>query len=394
MNTELDDYRQTDAIDEIDEQESSNFETIEVGLNLDGERLDKVLAASLKDISRSRLKTLIEEGAVKINDEVEKTPKRKVSFGDKVTVEVKPRLEDMDFVATPMDLDVVYEDDDILVINKPAGLVVHPAAGHWDDTLLNGLLAYNPIFKTIPRAGIVHRLDRDTTGLMVIAKNEKAMLDLVRQLQERTVKREYWAIVRGKAPADKIIDAAIERDPRNPLRFSIGKGGRAKPATTHIRCIEQKDIKGKPFSWVACRLKTGRTHQIRVHMESVGLPLIGDPLYRNKLPKPKEDGTVLNSFDRQALHASRLGLIHPVTKDTMEWFAEPPGDMRDLMDELGFGPWDRPSEVFGDSVVMLDNDELTENQQIVGKVSSWDDFDFGDEDDTDQSVWKIERTNE
>lgn len=394
MNIELDDYRQTDAIDEIDEQESSNIETIEVGLDVDGERLDKVLAASLKDVSRSRLKTLIEEGAVKINGEVEKTPKRKVSFGDSVTVEVKPRLEDMDFVATPMEIDVVYEDDDILVINKPAGLVVHPAAGHWDDTLLNGLLAYNPIFKTIPRAGIVHRLDRDTTGLMVVAKNEKAMLDLVRQLQERTVKREYWAIVRGKAPADKIIESAIERDPRNPLRFSIGKGGRAKPATTHIRCIEQKEIKGKPFSWVACRLKTGRTHQIRVHMESIGLPLIGDPLYRNKLPKPKEDGTVLNSFDRQALHASRLGLIHPVTKETMEWFAEPPADMRDLMDELGFGPWDRPSEVFGDSVVMLDNDELTENQQIVGKVSSWDDFDFGDEDDTDQSVWKIERTNE
>lgn len=229
---------------------------------------------------------------------------------------------------------------------------------------------------------------------MVVAKNEKAMLDLVQQLQARTVKREYWALTRGKAPADKVIEAAIERDPRNPLRFTIGKGGRAKPATTHIRCIDQKEVKGKPFSWVACRLKTGRTHQIRVHMESIGLPLIGDPLYRNKLPKPKEDGSVLNSFDRQALHASRLGLIHPATKETMEWFAEPPQDFRDLMDELGFDPWDRPSEVFGDPVVMIDNDELSENQKAVGKISSWDDFDFGDDDDDADSNWKIERTKE
>ena len=363
MNIELDDYSQTEAFEETELQESSKIETFEVTLDLDGERLDKVLASSLKDISRSRLKTLIEDGFVKVNGKTVDKPKEKMSFGDEVSVEIKPRLEDMDFIATPM-----------------------------DDTLLNGLLAYNSIFRTLPRAGIVHRLDRDTTGLMVVAKNEKAMLDLVQQLQARTVKREYWALTRGKAPADKVIEAAIERDPRNPLRFTIGKGGRAKPATTHIRCIDQKEVKGKPFSWVACRLKTGRTHQIRVHMESIGLPLIGDPLYRNKLPKPKEDGSVLNSFDRQALHASRLGLIHPVTKQTMEWFAEPPQDFRDLMDELGFGPWDRPSEVFGDPVVMIDNDELSENQKVVGKISSWDDFDFGDDDEDADSNWKIERT--
>lgn len=393
MNNELDDYSQTEAFEEIDVQVSSKIETFEVGIDSDGDRLDKVLAARLKDVSRSRLKTLIEEGHVTINGEKADKPKQKVGFGDTVTVELKPRLEDMDFVATPMDLDVVYEDSDILVINKPAGLVVHPAAGHWDDTLLNGLIAYNPIFKTLPRAGIVHRLDRDTTGLMVVAKNENAMLDLVRQLQDRTVKREYWALTRGQAPADKVIDAAIERDPRNPLRFAIGKGGRAKPATTHIRCIEQKEVKGKPFSWVACRLKTGRTHQIRVHMESIGLPLIGDPLYRNKLPKPQEDGSVLNSFNRQALHASRLGLIHPKTKETMEWFVEPPQDFRDLMDELGFGPWDRPSEVFGDPVVMFDNEDLSENEKQVGKISSWDDFDFGDDEEED-SNWKIERIKE
>ena len=227
MNIELDDYSQTEAFEETELQESSKIETFEVTLDLDGERLDKVLASSLKDISRSRLKTLIEDGFVKVNGKTVDKPKEKMSFGDEVSVEIKPRLEDMDFIATPMDIDVVYEDDDILVINKPAGLVVHPAAGHWDDTLLNGLLAYNSIFRTLPRAGIVHRLDRDTTGLMVVAKNEKAMLDLVQQLQARTVKREYWALTRGKAPADKVIEAAIERDPRNPLRFTIGKGGRA-----------------------------------------------------------------------------------------------------------------------------------------------------------------------
>ena len=176
MNIELDDYSQTEAFEETELQESSKIETFEVTLDLDGERLDKVLASSLKDISRSRLKTLIEDGLVKVNGKTVDKPKEKMSFGDEVSVEIKPRLEDMDFIATPMDIDVVYEDDDILVINKPARLVVHPAAGHWDDTLLNGLLAYNPIFRTLPRAGIVHRLDRDTTGLMVVAKNEKAML--------------------------------------------------------------------------------------------------------------------------------------------------------------------------------------------------------------------------
>ena len=143
MNIELDDYSQTEAFEETELQESSKIETFEVTLDLDGERLDKVLASSLKDISRSRLKTLIEDGLVKVNGKTVDKPKEKMSFGDEVSVEIKPRLEDMDFIATPMDIDVVYEDDDILVINKPARLVVHPAAGHWDDTLLNGLLAYN-----------------------------------------------------------------------------------------------------------------------------------------------------------------------------------------------------------------------------------------------------------
>lgn len=393
------DYSQCDGEDadfltegNAEETERHSFHT---EFEDDGGRLDKVIATHLPDVSRSRIKTLIEEGAVTIDGEVKTTPKCKVVMNQEIVIEVKPRMEDMAFTPCPMDIDVVYEDDAILVVNKPAGLVVHPAAGHWDDTLLNGLLAYNhALFSKLPRAGIVHRLDRDTTGLMVIAKTEKAQLDLVRQLQERTVKREYWALTRGRVPEEKLIDAAIERDPRNPLRFVTGRGGRAKPAQTMVRCVMTTEVGGKPFSWVACRLKTGRTHQIRLHMESIGFPLIGDQVYRNKLPKPKEDGTVLHSFNRQALHASRLGLIHPVTGEMMEWFAEPPADFRDLMDELGFGPWDQPTEVFGDPVVMLDIEEETAAPDF-GRISSWDDFDFGDEeDDTDMNVWKIERRRE
>lgn len=392
MDTELTDYRQSEASDEQEAGKISKIKTLEVGIDQDGERLDKVLAANLPEVSRSRLKTLIEEGSVQVNGEAVIKPRHKLVFSDSVRVELTPRAEDLAFKAVPMVLDIVYEDEDILVINKPAGLVVHPAAGHWDDTLLNGLLAYDPIFRSLPRAGIVHRLDRDTTGLMVVVKNENAQLDLVRQLQERTVKREYWALTRGIAPKDKVIDSAIERDPRNPLRFSVGAGGRAKPASTHIKCIQSTEIKGKPFSWVACRLKTGRTHQIRVHMESIGFPLIGDPLYRNKLPKPKEDGSVLNSFNRQALHASRLGLIHPRTGEPQEWFAEPPQDFIALMEELQFGPWDEPSQVFGDPVWQAE--EETAASEEIGRISSWDDFDFGDEDEEDSDLWKIERTNE
>lgn len=179
MDTELTDYRQSEASDEQEAGKISKIKTLEVGIDQDGERLDKVLAANLPEVSRSRLKTLIEEGSVQVNGEAVIKPRHKLVFSDSVRVELIPRAEDLAFKAVPMDLDIVYEDEDILVINKPAGLVVHPAAGHWDDTLLNGLLAYDPIFRSLPRAGIVHRLDRDTTGLMVVAKNENAQLDLV-----------------------------------------------------------------------------------------------------------------------------------------------------------------------------------------------------------------------
>ena len=315
-----------------------------------GERLDKVLAQLLPSVSRARLQSWIEQGAVTVNGEPVQKVRAKVAAGDEVEVNEQPSPEELAFKPVEMNLDVVYEDDDILVVNKPAGLVVHPAAGHWDDTLLNGLLARNPELKTLPRAGIVHRLDRDTTGLMVVAKTLEAQTDLIRQLQARTVKREYWAIVHGQAPQAGFIDEPIMRDPRSPMRFCVGQGPRAKEAKTHVRLVDTAFVPGigqtpLTVSWVACRLDTGRTHQIRVHMQWAGLALVGDPVYKGKMAKLPE-GCPLSSMKRQALHASRLGLQHPRTKESMQWFVPAPQDMTLLMNDIGFGPTDEPVTVF------------------------------------------------
>ncbi len=368
----------------------------EVSLQEDGERLDKVLSARLPDTSRSRLKDLIEEDGVLIDGNLVTKPKQKLVLGQVVELELKPRPEDASFTPTEMSLDIVYEDNSLIVINKPIGLVVHPAVGHWTDTLVNGLLAYSPELSNLPRAGIVHRIDKDTSGLMVVAKTEQAQVNLANQLQKRTVKREYWALARGLAPIEKIIDAPIERDPRNALRFITSKAARARPALTKIKLVQCTELKGKKYSWVAVRLHTGRTHQIRVHMESIGLPLIGDPLYRNRLPAPKDDGTLVSTFSRQALHACRLGLVHPKTGQVMQWFVEPPEDLRNLMDELGFKPWDQPTTAFADPIVSVENPnkDFESVSNKVGCISSWDDFDFGEDDDTDSSAQEVEKPKE
>lgn len=315
-----------------------------------GERLDKVLARLMPSVSRARLQTWIEQGAVAVNGVTVEKIRAKVAAGDEIEVMEQPSPEELAFKPVAMNLDVVYEDDEILVVNKPAGLVVHPAAGHWDDTLLNGLLARNPELKTLPRAGIVHRLDRDTTGLMVVAKTLEAQTDLIRQLQARTVKREYWAIVHGQAPEAGFIEEPIMRDPRSPMRFCVGNGPRAKEAKTHVRCVDVGYVPGigqtpLTVSWVACRLDTGRTHQIRVHMQWAGLPLVGDPVYKGKMGKLPAD-CPLAIMKRQALHASRLGLVHPKTKETMQWFVPAPQDLSELMELIGFGPTDEPVTVF------------------------------------------------
>ena len=240
-----------------------------------------------------------------------------------------------------MPLDVVHEDEAIIVVNKPPALVVHPAAGHWSGTLLNRLLFHAPELAQLPRAGIVHRLDADTSGLMVVARTLHAHTELVRQLQARSVHRAYWAIVLGEPRRGGTVDAPIGRDPRNPLRFCVSHAASARVARTHYTRVATTQHDGAHLSWLALRLETGRTHQIRVHCEYLGHPLVGDPVYRRRLPA-RDPGVPWRAFPRQALHACMLGLQHPVGGEPMTWFRPPPADLAALMRALQFGPIDRP----------------------------------------------------
>jgi 23S rRNA pseudouridine1911/1915/1917 synthase len=314
-----------------------------------GQRLDKVLALLVPDFSRSRLQQWIEAGAVRV-DGASARVRQALCGGERIEIVPLPAPGQLALQPEPIELDVVCDDGDIAVLNKPAGLVVHPAAGNWSGTLANGLLARFPQTATLPRAGIVHRLDADTSGLMVVALTLQAQTDLVRQLQARTVTREYWAIVAGAAPQAMTIEAPLARDPRNPLRFAVSRSPRAKLARTHVRCVQTVGSGRAAVSWIACRLDTGRTHQIRVHLESIGHPLVGDPVYRRGRPGmgPAQglNGEACQRFERQALHACRLGLVHPVRRTAMSWFRAPPQDMRALMRECGFGGGDQPVEVF------------------------------------------------
>jgi len=303
----------------------------------DGDRLDKVLARLLPDVSRSRIKQWIEEGAIRLNDRVPAV-RTEVLAGDTIDLAPPPSPQATAYRAEPIPLDVVHVDDSIIVLDKPAGMVVHPAAGNWSGTLLNGLLAYDAAQSRLPRAGIVHRLDADTSGLMVVARTEVAQTNLVRQLQARTMTREYWAIVYGTAAKEGVVDGAIARDPRQPMRFKVSSAARAKPARTAYQRMGITAAAGQALSWLACRLETGRTHQIRVHLESIGHPLVGDPVYRRGRPSTASAQAPWTGFGRQALHACRLGLAHPRSGRSMQWFRQPPDDMSQLMQSLGFDP--------------------------------------------------------
>ena len=311
-----------------------------------GWRLDRAIAATLPSVSRSRIQVWIEQGGATVNSSVARARDR-VAPGDLIQVDVQEPAEAAAYKPEPMALPIVYEDEMLIVIDKPAGLVVHPGAGNWSGTLLNGLLAHQPALAAVPRAGIVHRLDAGTSGLMVVAKTVSAQLDLARQLQERTVVREYWAVVTGVAASAATIDAALSRDPRNPLRFRVSRRADARSARTRYRRIAVSEAAagqvGVALSWLACRLDTGRTHQIRVHLESVGHPLVGDPLYSKR--RPPTGGAALG-LKRQALHASRLALKHPGQGVGMAWFRPPPDDLRELMQAVGFAA-DRPVDAFG-----------------------------------------------
>ena len=300
-----------------------------------GERLDRALANLFPEYSRTRLQEWLKAGHLQV-DGMSPAPRTPVLGGESVVLDagiaetVDPTL---DATAEPVDFEIVHEDDAILVVNKPAGLVVHPAAGHRCGTLQNGLLHHDPALGAVPRAGIVHRLDKDTTGLMVVARTLAAHNRLVAQLHERAIVREYRAIVTGVPVAGNTIDAPIGRHPRDRQRQAVVKSG-GKPAVTHFR-VERKF---RAHAFLRLRLESGRTHQIRVHMQHAGLPLVGDPMYGGRPQFPRSPAPALRraleSFRRQALHAARLELAHPERGDWCSWEAPLPDDMQALLDGL------------------------------------------------------------
>jgi 23S rRNA pseudouridine1911/1915/1917 synthase len=297
---------------------------------LSGLRLDQALARLFSDYSRSRLQSWIRAGRVLVDGEVRK-PRDKVWAGEQVHLRALPEA-DQSCEPEDIALDIVYEDEHLLMVNKPAGLVVHPAAGNWSGTLQNALLHYDPEAATLPRAGIVHRLDKDTTGLMVVARSLVAHKRLVEALQAREIKREYLALVVGLPTAGGTVDAPIGRHPAKRVCMAVVPGG--KPARTHYRINERFRI----HTLLDVELETGRTHQIRVHMAHIRYPLVGDTVYggRLKLPRGANEGTnqALRAFPRQALHARRLSLQHPLTGEAMVWESPIPEDMGALIARL------------------------------------------------------------
>ncbi len=338
--------------------------------NLGGQRLDIALQQMLPEHSRSRLQAWIKEGLVTL-DATRTTAKTKVWGGEKIAILLPENPQENAFKPENIPLNIVYEDDTLLVINKPAGLVVHPAAGNWSGTLLNALLYHLPQLAEIPRCGIVHRLDKDTSGLLVVAKTLEAQTNLVRQLQARTVKREYRAIVWGQLWRNGKVDEPIGRNPHNRKKMAIVRGGR--PAVTHYEVLERFGVN----TYVRCNLETGRTHQIRVHMQFLKAPLLGDPAYGigNIIPHKLMTQTLKDAvagFKRQALHAIKLGLVHPKTNQFMEWQIELADDMKALLEAMRHEDIKDDAEPFDFGV--------DENGLFIGDdEEGWDD-DFEDED--------------
>ena len=291
-----------------------------------GQRLDKVLVQHWPDWSRSWLQNLIEQGEVRLAGALASKPSAKVKAGDRIDVRFVPTAQASAFVPQAMPLCIVYEDDHVLVVNKPAGMVVHPAAGNWSGTLLNGLLAHHDAAKHLPRAGIVHRLDKDTSGLMVVGKTPLACDKLVWQIGERLVQRVYVALVHGgwNLPPELEVNRRVGRDSRNRLRMAgyEPEAPQGKPALTRIRHMDGDAA----YSWLTCKLHTGRTHQIRVHLTDLGHPLVGDTLYGGRLAL---------GLQRQALHAAKLAFEHPATRAWMAFDAPLPQDIDAALQQAG-----------------------------------------------------------
>ena len=297
---------------------------------LTGQRLDVALSEMLPDYSRSKITAWIKSGEALINHKPFK-PKDKVNGSEMVDLTISQK-QNNDWMGEDIPLNVIFEDDDIIVLNKAVGLVTHPGAGNWSGTLANALLHYEPKLATLDRAGIVHRLDKNTSGLMVVARNEKSQKYLVEQLQKHSVLREYSAIVYGHMVAGGTIDEPIGRDTKDRVKQAVSSHG--KEAVTHYRVIDRY----QNHTHIKAILETGRTHQIRVHLSHIGYPLMGDPMYGGKVRFPKKADVMLKeaivNFKRQALHARKLTLTHPISGKLMSWKAPLPEDMLALLDVL------------------------------------------------------------
>ena len=333
-----------------------------------GLRVDVALQQLLPEFSRSKLQEWIKDEFVFVNQSPVSS-KHKVYAGDEIKIIIQQNPENNAFLPEAIPLDIIFEDETLLVINKPAGMVVHPAVGNWSGTLLNALLHHTPDIAHIPRCGIVHRLDKETSGLLVVAKTLSAQTHLVQQLQARTVKREYRAIVWGQLWKNGTVNQPIGRHPSIRTRMAIHLSG--KPAITHYEILERFGV----HTYLRCNLETGRTHQIRVHMQYLKAPIVGDPVYGLKSIMPiKSMSDALRQhilgFHRQALHAIRLGLVHPLSGEAMEWSIDLPEDMKNLLemirleqsdvldslDDLGFEEYlDESSDDMDDDV--LEDDE-------------------------------------
>jgi 23S rRNA pseudouridine1911/1915/1917 synthase len=304
--------------------------TIIIPGRMKGDRLDVALSEMLPDYSRSKITAWIKSGDALINNKAFK-PKDKVN-GSQIVILSLNKKQNNDWSAENIALNIVFEDEDIIIINKPFGLVTHPGAGNWNGTLANALLYYDPELSKLDRAGIVHRLDKNTSGLMVIARNEKSQKYLVEQLQSHSVVREYSAIVYGHMISGGSVNDPIGRDPKDRIKQAVSSNG--KNATTHYRVIDRF----KSHTHVKAILETGRTHQIRVHLSHIGYPLLGDPMYGGRVRFPKKASEILKEsllgFKRQALHSKKLTLNHPSTGELMSWKAPLPDDMLELLEIL------------------------------------------------------------